>query len=129
MAPPGAFDQPYLSLGSHPDVVVKVWDQLGAVLPPAARCVVLGRPALSDPGCGVILALTLGTAYALRLAEDDLGAALTAGLRPSHTYNVPGSTLDAEATFGPTWLFGRFDANEPAWLAAAARELERSPGA
>jgi hypothetical protein len=72
-----------------------VWDELGACLSGGARAIVLGRPALCDPPSGVVLAIALGTAYALRIAAGDLDAALAAGLRPTYAYNAPAKTLDA----------------------------------
>jgi hypothetical protein len=78
---PESVQLPYLTLGSHPDIVERVWDELGQELSPDARCVVLGRPALVAPGPGLVLALALGTSYALRVAPGDREAALAEGLR------------------------------------------------
>lgn len=134
--PPDAVEQPYLWLGSHPDIVEHVWDKLSARLPEGARCIVLGCPALSDPETGVILALALGTSYALRVPSNDHEEALAAGLRSTHTYSAPAKTLDAAETFGQDWLFGSFDGREPDWLRggglrARASQLRRlkSPSA
>jgi hypothetical protein len=117
---PASVDDPYLSLGSHPDIVERIWGQLGAGLPPTARCVVLGCPALADPETGVVLALALGTTYALRVAPDDHAAALAAGLENSHEYGPPPRLFDAASTLGPDWLFGAFVNEEPGWVASAA---------
>jgi hypothetical protein len=89
------------------------------MLYPDARCVVLGCPALADPGSGVVVGLALGTTYALRLSEDDLEEGLAAGLERTHVYNRPIPMLDAATTFGRDWLFGAYDAREPRWVAAA----------
>jgi hypothetical protein len=45
---PGSVADVHLRQGSHPDVVQRVWDVLGAALPGPCRCLVLGTPALLD---------------------------------------------------------------------------------
>jgi hypothetical protein len=117
-APEDVGFDPYLSLGSHPDIVERVWKELGKEFPPEARCVVLGTPGLV--ASGLVLAVALGTSYALRLPDGEVAAALESGFVQSHRYGRFGPTLDAEAAFGPPWVFGRYDAREPAWVAAAA---------
>jgi hypothetical protein len=108
---------PYLSLGSHPDVVERVWKELGAGLPDEARCVVLGTPGLA--ASGLVLAVALGTSYALRLPDDEVAGALESGSVQRHRYGRFGPTLDVEKTFGPSWVFGTFDEREPSWVVAA----------
>ena len=121
VVPPGAIADPYLQLGSHPDVVERVWGQLGAMLDPDARCVaVLGCPSLADPASGVVVGLALGTTYALRLVEQDLEEGHAAGLVRTHAYNPPLAPLDAATAFGCDWLFGAYDAREPRMVAASA---------
>ncbi len=46
LAPADRVPQPYLRIGSHPDVVQLLWDQLGPALPEDCRAVVPGSPAL-----------------------------------------------------------------------------------
>lgn len=116
-ARPGDVPSPYLGLGAHPDVVERVWDQLGWALSEDCRCIVHGTPALVDPGTGLVLALALGTSYVLRIAPADLEGSLAAGARTTHAF-AGGGTLDL-ATFGPGWVFGRFAAIEADQLAAA----------
>jgi len=43
-----------------------------------------------------------------------------------HHFRTVGTILDLPATFGPDWVFGRFDDREPGWLLASFRSLERS---
>ncbi len=119
VVPPCAIADPDLQLGSHPDVVERVWGQLGAMLDPDARCVVLGCPSLADPASGVVVGLALGTTYALRLVEPDLEEGLAAGLERTHAYNPPLAALDAATALGRDWLFGAYDAREPRWVAAS----------
>ena len=68
---PGDVKDPYYELGTHPDVVEHLWDRLGPALPEDCRCVVLGAVALAQPRSGVVMALGLGTNYALRLTPED----------------------------------------------------------
>jgi hypothetical protein len=113
---PDAFDQPYLSLGSHPDVVERVWKELAP--DPAWRVVVLGTPGVVEPVAGTVLALALGTSYWLRLAPGDLEPALSSGVTQEHVFGG-GKRFDAAAVLGPAWVHGSWDEREPLWLVAA----------
>lgn len=106
-------------LGTHPDVVDWLWDSLNGVLPADARYLVVGGPALVEPASGIVLALGLGTEYALRLEAPQHTEALAAGLEVVHHFRSLDVILDLAETFGPQWVFGRFDAREPEWLVAA----------
>jgi hypothetical protein len=105
-------------LGTHPDVVERLWDALDAALPQSGRCVIFGGPALVNPVSGIVLAVGIGTQYALRLLPGDLALAIDAGAEIVHVFQTSGGRLDLAATFGPGWAFGRFDARETDWLAA-----------
>lgn len=105
-------------LGAHPDVVDRLWEALNGALPADARWLVYDTPSLVDPRSGEILAVALGTSYAVRLLPDHLAAALEGGAEQVHTYRSVGTTLDLPATFGPGWVFGAWDDREGAWLAA-----------
>jgi hypothetical protein len=118
--PPDEHRDPYLQAGSHPDVVERIWDRIGAALPEDCRAVVLGTPALVHPAAGVVMAVALGTSYALRLEAVDLQLAVASGAGLVHEYNVPkGLTLDLPKQFGSDWVFGSWDDREPAWCARA----------
>ena len=106
-------------LGTHPDVVERLWDVLDAALPERGRCVIYGGPALVQPTSGVVLAVGIGTQYALRLLPTDRAVAVDAGAEVVHTFKTSGGTLDLSAVFGRDWVFGTFDDREAAWLAAA----------
>jgi hypothetical protein len=110
-----------MNAGSHPDIVERVWDQLGAALPPEAAVCILGSPALANPA-GVVLAVAYGTAYVLRLLPADLEAALRAGAQTVMRWS-DGSTTDIGVEFGPDWIFGRWDAREPGWCKASFEGL------
>jgi hypothetical protein len=118
-APPPDVDRYHL--GTHPDIVARLWDELNANLPSDARRLVFDGPALAHPN-GTILAAALGTQYALRLMPEDLAEAVEAGAELVHHFRTVGTTLDLPATFGPGWVFGRFDDREPEWVSAAYAE-------
>ena len=112
-------------LGSHPDVVDRLWDALNAALPADARWLVFDSPALVHPMSGVILAAAIGTQYALRLLPDNRAFALAGGAELVHTFRTVGTTLDLPATFGPDWVFGSWDDREPAWVSASYEAFGR----
>jgi hypothetical protein len=103
-------------LGAHPDIVQRLWEQLNTSLPADARHLVAGGAALVDPGSGLVVAVALGTQYAIRLTGDGLAAALEAGFETTHEFATVARTLDLAAAFGPGWVFGRYDAREADWL-------------
>lgn len=111
---------PYRGLGSHPDIVERIWDQLGAALPTEARVIVYGTPVLVHPESGVLLAVAHGTQYAIRVPEDLIDTALEAGCASTNTWS-DGSTTDIEREFGRGWLFGSYDDREGQWLATMSR--------
>jgi hypothetical protein len=118
--PPADLDRWHL--GTHPQVVARLWDVLNAPLPADARTLVFDGPALVHP-TGIILAAGMGTQYVLRLLPVDRDAAVAAGAEVQHDFRTVGTSLDLPATFGPEWVFGRYDEREPAWLLAAYRSV------
>lgn len=115
--PPADVDRRHL--GTHPVVVDRLWEVLNAALPVDARWLAFDGPVLIHPGSGIILAAAIGTQYALRLLPADRATAVAAGAELQHSFRSVGTTLDLPATFGPDWVFGRFDEREPAWLRAS----------
>ena len=112
----------YLQSGSHPDVVAWVWDHLGAGLPASCRCLVHGHPALLAPKRGVVVAVALGTAYALRVPTSRLALAHTREMPARRTYRTDGSVIDL-GPCGANWRFGSYHADDPAWCAETCAEL------
>jgi hypothetical protein len=104
-------------LGAHPDVVDWLWDELNAAIPGDGRRLVAATAALVDPASGLIVAIALGTQYAIRLAGDALAEAEAAGFTSVHHFRTVDRTLDLAATYGPGWVFGKMDAREKDWLA------------
>jgi hypothetical protein len=103
-------------LGAHPDIVAHLWERLNAGLPADCRFLVADSAALVDPDSGLVLAVALGTQYALRVSGQGLLAALEAGHETSHQFATVGRTLDLAASFGAGWVFGRYDPHEAEWL-------------
>lgn len=112
---------PYYNCGSHPEVVERVWDQLGRTLTVDSRCLLYGTPALVYPKSGVIVAVSYGTQYALRIPVDSLGEALKAGARTTVQWTGGGMT-DIQHEFGPDWIFGLYLPQELQWCRAVCEE-------
>lgn len=117
---------PYLRAGCHPDIVERIWDQIGAVLPVDCRCLVYGTPALVIPSSGNILALGMGTQYGLKLPGELGQAALDAGARKTTTWGVR-QVMDIQDALGPDWLFGSWNSEELTWCALAYAQLKAAP--
>lgn len=106
----------YLGSGCHPDVVERLWDQLNPQLPADCRHRVHGLPALVHPG-GLILALGLGTQYAIRLLPSAYAEAAAAGAKSYSAPNV-GAGADLRQSHGADWVFGAWLAQETDWCRA-----------
>ena len=109
--------QPYLSLGTHPEIVERLWDQLAAPLPEKCAWVLHGRPVLVRPSTGIVFGFSTGHVYALRLPSEIRAEAERAGAGTLHRFS-DGSTLDL-AQLGPEWRFGLWYRDEPEWCRAA----------
>jgi hypothetical protein len=104
-------------LGAHPDIVEHLWTRLNAALPSDGRFLVADTAALVDPDSGLVLAVALGTQYAIRLTGAGIAAAEAADYETTHEFRTVGRTLDLAEAFGPGWVFGRYDGREGQWLA------------
>jgi hypothetical protein len=123
---PATVDNPYYTLGTHPEIVERLWDDLGSTLPMRCRWVMYGRPVLVHPSSGVVFGYAGGTlTYALRLPPIERAAAVKAGAKTIHEYpayaglDVAASRLDLGDDFGPEWVFGGWLGGEEAWCRAA----------
>ncbi len=127
--PPHEVADPYRKLGAHPDLVERLWDELGGALPRPCRWVARGTPALAHPDSGVLFGFAGGTVYALRLPPAELADAIAAGavqVRRFPAYpalGVAASSLDLR-DLGPGWVFGSWHAREPAWCLAGWRAAQ-----
>lgn len=127
IAAPDSVIDPYCNCGSHPDVVERVWDQIGPALPLDSRCLLYGTPALVHPKSGVVLAVCYGTQYALRIPVDALGEALKAGARTTIQWSSGGAT-DIRHEFGPDWIFGLYLVQELQWCRTVYEAMDRDAG-
>ena len=124
-ASPADIKDPYYTLGTHPEIVERLWDDLGGVLPKDCKWVLYGSPVLVHHSSGVVFGFGGGTlTYALRLPMAEHAAALAAGAETVYHYpaypelNIAASKLDL-ARFGPEWVFGRWLKGEEEWCRAA----------
>lgn len=110
--------RPYLGMGSHPDIVTRVWDVLGAALPQDGRAIVFGAPSLVHAQRGIVLAMSFGTAYLLHLPPAIAAEAIARGYKTRETWS-DGAFTELAETFGAGWVWGRWLDEEEAWLRAA----------
>ena len=116
---PDQVQQPHYTLGTHPDLVSRLWEELQAGLPEDCRAVFLGVPVLIHPRTGVVFGLASGThTYALRLPPPEYAAALQAGAVRIRHYPVGQPSFDLQ-DLGPDWLFCAWYKDEAAWCLAA----------
>jgi hypothetical protein len=122
---PADVDDPSYTLGSHPDIVARLWDELGAALPQKCKWILYGTPVLAHPRTGVVFGFASGSlTYAIRLPPATRDAAIAAGALTRHDYpaypelGLPASSLDL-ATFGDGWIFGNWLPGEMEWCVSA----------
>jgi hypothetical protein len=110
----GRARDPFMEQGCHPDMVVRVWHDLGDALPVDSRAQAKGKPVLAHPTSGRIIAAAYGTAYMLWLTPDDYSAALALGAKKSHVW-AGGHVTDLRHAAGPGWIWGRWYQDESVW--------------
>ncbi len=112
-----AVADPWLGLGTHPDIVEEMW-RLDDALPARCRWVFWGGPALVHPVSGVVFAVGFGSVgFVVRLPQpvreaarpDDAAIVLAGNL---------GRTFDISAA-GPEWRFLRARGPRVEWTLAA----------
>jgi hypothetical protein len=110
--------RPYETLGTHPDLVARLWDEITPRLPADCRFVLFGTPALVRPDTRIAFGFATGThTYALRLPEEVRVEAVRVGAARVKSY--PGQPrLDLDV-IGPEWLFGGWFRGEERWCRAA----------
>jgi hypothetical protein len=119
--PPRENQRDYWECGAHPEIVERLWDQLGKHLPAECCQVVLGSPALVHPDSGALLAIAIGTQYGVCLPASALREGLPPGTR-TQTVWAEGSTMDIQKDFGEGWIFGAWSPAEEVWCLEAFRE-------
>jgi hypothetical protein len=117
----GRHRDPYWSQGSHPDLVARVWDELGGELMRDCRAQAKGKPVLAHPETDRIFAAAHGTAYALWLTPEDFDHALHGGANTVMRWSG-GSVTDLGECAGTGWIWGRWFNDEPVWLRHAYAE-------
>jgi hypothetical protein len=122
MASPDSHPDPYWTLGSHPEIVERVWDGLGGALPVDCRAIVYGTPGLVDPHSGVVLAMAYGTSYALRVPLPLLDEAYKARCTAEHEFST--GKINLETQYGRGWVFGFWLERELQWLRDVYDELQ-----
>jgi hypothetical protein len=100
---------------THPDIVERLWNGLNRTLPVECRAVIATTPALVVPSSGIVIAIALGMAYALRLPRLLADYADAAGATIVERWTSGGST-NAQQEIGPDWVFGSWNAREERWL-------------
>ena len=123
--PPREGHLDYWECGSHPDVVERVWDQLGKQLPAKCRRVVLGTPALVHPDSGAVLAIAIGTQYGIRLPRRIQKEGLSPDARIQVTWTT-GEQMKIQEEIGSDWVFGTWASAEEAWCLETFQEQESS---
>jgi hypothetical protein len=104
---------PYKLCGCHPEIVERLWDQIGAPLPADCRGLVYCNPALVHPKSGVIFAIGLGTWYGLRLPGSLASEAAKGGAKTCFKFST--GDMDIRRALGEEWVFGGFIPNELVW--------------
>ena len=109
-----AAPDPLYGLGTHPDIIERLW-RIDAALPRTCRWLLWGGPALVHPESGVVFAVGFGTiGIVVRLPP---GRRADAATFPAHG----GDRFDISPA-GPEWRFlpPRYEDDEAACLAAYA---------
>ena len=114
IAAPDSVRDPYLCQGSHPDIVQRVWDELGAILPKKSRCLVYGTPAIVHDRTGIVIVICNGTQYNLRLTADDFREAIAKGAATQTRWSN-GEVMDSLEVLGEDWIFGGWLKEEDRW--------------
>lgn len=121
-ASPASVKKPLTKTNTHPEIGVRLWDELAASLPVDCRWIVYGTPALVHPRTGVLFGVGIGTVYCLRLTDADMERALHAGASTETRWSN-GTTLDLASRFGPGWVFGNWQQAELDWCRAEYEAL------
>lgn len=121
-AAPSSVSDPYMCQGSHPDIVQRVWDELGANMPVRCRCLIYGTPALVHDRTGLIIAICNGTQYNLRLKDDDYIAAIAKGAKTRTRWST-GEEMDCVVELGSDWVFGGWFKEENQWCRNSYKAL------
>lgn len=112
---PSEVKDAYQGQGSHPDIVARLWDELGKALPVDGRCLIFGTPALIHGETGVLLGICGGTSYFLRLSPDQRKEAKSKGAQTLVKSSL-GDIFDVTKEIGSDWVCANWDKREMEWL-------------
>ena len=115
----------YMNCGCHPEIVERVWDQIGPAMPVNCRCMLYGTPALVAPQSGIVLAVAWGTKYILHLRDETVPLAVKAGAKTMTKWTF-GGYMDLTKEFGMNWVFGCWSKEEPEWCRAMYEGVEKA---
>jgi uncharacterized protein YggU (UPF0235/DUF167 family) len=116
-------ENPYMDAGCHPEVVERIWDQLGRVLPHDCRALLGHHPVLAHSISGVVFAFAYGTAYVMRVPLEQRAVADELGLRTTRRWSS-GEVTDLAVELGKDWRFGAWRDEEYEWCRQAYMEEE-----
>ena len=122
---PDTAENPYVRQGAHPDIVMRIWDEIGKSLPTDCRCLIYGTPALIHHKTGTIMAIAIGTQYGLLLSTESIQKARKAGAR-THTKWSDGTDMNIDQALGQNWFFGGWFSDEVTWCVDIYDELEQT---
>jgi hypothetical protein len=111
----------YLNAGAHPEVVERLWDQLGARLAVDCKALVFGAPALVRPDSSIVLAFAMGTRYVMRLPLEVWSPRRPEGVKTIVKW-AGGKITDIARDCGEAWIFGSYAAAELGWCEQTFRE-------
>ena len=118
--------QVYLHVGTHPDIVQRLWDDITVTLPESCRWVSFHWPVLVHPTTGIVFGFAQGSGtYALRLPPRELDDAIVAGAKRQYYFSTSKVTLDLD-DIGDEWVLGFWSPEEPRWCLAAYELAGRS---
>lgn len=118
LLPWNGLPDPYLQCGCHPEVVGRLWKQIGAALPADCRSLVYGNPALVHPASGVILAVGSGATYILRIPDWLISEVIGAGAKTNMKFGA-GQEINLQQFLGDGWVWGDFSTAEISWCKSA----------
>jgi hypothetical protein len=116
----------YYNAGSHPDIVERLWDQIGAKLPVDCRCLIHGYPSLAHPSSGVVFGITAGTSYCLYLPNGIAATSIEMGAR-TYLKATYGNDLDTLRDLGNDWVFGAWLVQELTWCRTVYESVAKIP--
>jgi hypothetical protein len=116
---PESITQVYFSVGTHPDIVTRLWNQITVELPESCRWVSYHWPVLVHPTTGVVFGFAQGSGtYAMRLPPAERAEAIAGGARRQYSFTTSKTMLDLD-DIGDEWVLGFWSPEELRWCVAA----------